>query len=631
MTSPTPFIPSTHNKEGHYINSTYLLHKPLGSGASGTVYLATHLITNNTVAVKVIGKPSHDPSHLFESELSPMYGVPIPVSSIQYNAVDPDFHHSLLASCPQLYNEVYLHAQVHDYPNVVSIIEVLDGCKYLFVVLEYCNQGDLFSAIIEKEWYIGDEIIVKHLFLQLLDAVEYCHNHSIFHCDLKPENILLSNDGKLLKIADFGLASSLPIGHHFGRGSKYYMAPENIAENKIYWRTEQESLSHKEGEANLPTLDSKHPHPVVTGDISGNNSSSGVLMSKGYPRGASDVWSLGIILLNIIFGRNPWKKASLAEDMVYKGYSLNPRRLEYLLPVSSELNTILARVFHPDPHRRISIAELRKAMVACKHLTRVNKTDFPWFTPRRSTIQLRHPKTMPNLKGQFTQNIQKAPIEGLHSPGLTNVSSSNFTINTSSFGFSSTLSTNETPAMTVITNIPKSTVQVQYLCGMVTPAVSPTVKTTPVVAIASCSLSPIHQSSANEPGIYYYDSRSPPRQTRKLQRQEVTSKTLVAANTSSTSIAASTVPKHKSWFGHKLLDKISNHRNRVRPCTNSHKFTATSKNLHALNNDTSIAPSEKGMIHSSHRHTLSSASSFLSIFDGRKRKRSRGKLLKLIH
>ena len=129
MTSPTPFIPSTHNKEGHYINSTYLLHKPLGSGASGTVYLATHLITNNTVAVKVIGKPSHDPSHLFESELSPMYGVPIPVSSIQYNAVDPDFHHSLLTSCPQLYNEVYLHAQVHDYPNVVSIIEVLDGCS----------------------------------------------------------------------------------------------------------------------------------------------------------------------------------------------------------------------------------------------------------------------------------------------------------------------------------------------------------------------------------------------------------------------------------------------------------------------------------------------------------------------
>jgi serine/threonine protein kinase len=573
MTSSALFIPLTHNKEGHYINSTYLLHKPLGSGASGTVYLATHLISNNTVAVKVIGKPSHDPSHLIESALSPMYATPIPVSSIQDNTVDPYFHHPLLTACPQLYNEVYLHAQVHDHPNVLSIIEVLDGCEYLFIVLEYCNQGDLFSALIEKEWYIGDEDIAKHLFLQLLDAVEYCHNRSIFHCDLKPENVLVSNDGQLLKVADFGLASSLPIGYHFGRGSKYYMAPENIAENKIYWQTERHSLSNKDDEANLPIMDSKSQRPVIAEEAPGNNSSKGALLSKGYPRGASDVWSLGVILLNIIFGRNPWKKASLVEDIVYRGYLLDPRRLEYVLPVSSELNAILARVFHSDPYRRIKIAELRKGIVACKHLTRVNKFDFPWFTPRKSSIQLCQPKTMPNLKRPVIQNIQKASVEYVHSLGLTNVSSGNF-INMSSFDFSSTLSTGEIPAMTTITNIPKNTVQVKYLCGMVTPATSPAVKTTPVVAITSYSLS---LSSASEAGVYYYDSvPSSTKPTNKPQKQEITSKILVVSNISATSIVASTTPKPKFRFGRKFLDKISHHRRRIRPCANFHEFLTDS-------------------------------------------------------
>ena len=48
--------------------------------------------------------------------------------------------------------------------------------------------------------------------------VEYCHMQSVYHCDLKPENILVGAGG-ILKLADFGLASTSPISVDFGRGS----------------------------------------------------------------------------------------------------------------------------------------------------------------------------------------------------------------------------------------------------------------------------------------------------------------------------------------------------------------------------------------------------------------------------
>lgn len=579
MTISSPFIPLTNDKSGYYINSTYILHKPLGSGASGTVYLATHLVSNKIVAVKVIGKPLRDPIHLAASKLSPMYAVPIPVASIQEKSVEKYLNDSFLASCPPLYNEVVLHSQVCDHPNVLSIIEVLDGCEYFFIVLEYCEQGDLFSALIDKNWYVGDEVIAKHLFLQLLDAVEYLHSRSIFHCDLKPENILVSNNKTSLKIADFGLASSLPLCNQFGRGSAYYMAPENIVENEIYRKPITDILDNKSKQIQLVT-DSCCLQSVLTQKSSDNNRNNAIL-SNGYPRAASDVWSLGVILLNLLFGRSPWKKASFVEDIVYKGFSIDPRRLEYVLPVSKELNTIMADVFHPDPYRRIDITELRRRIVACNCFSKVNKVDFPWFAPRKSVVQLCRPKTRPENKYFGIQDITKTDAQLVYYPSLINTASSDVIVNFMSPDYkpsdtSLDLSTSKSPVMNIINAAPIINTQANYLCGVITPVLSTVAKPISVMTITSCSSSSMLLSLPGGSDIDSYNTTSSKR-AKKQKTNKITNKKFALSAASATSTTTSSAKKKKPLFGRKLLDKISHHRTRILPRISIHDFSMTSK------------------------------------------------------
>lgn len=353
---------STNDKTGYTINDTYYLGKILGSGASGTVYLSKHIYSNQNVAIKIIAKPSSHSQQYRPSSSKCIFATPVSLK------------HNMYSDLKHLYNEVLLHSRIQAHPNVLSLIEVLDASDYICVVLEYCPIGDLFSAITEKNWYVGDERMVKALFVQLLDAVEYCHNNSIFHCDLKPENIMVTDNGHRVKIADFGLASSSPICNAFGRGSSYYMAPETIAENIIYRKRRSSDEV------------SRSPQ------------------SKGYPRAASDVWALGILLLNLIFGRNPWKKASVNEDSAYRNYSMDYNTMRSILPVSEKLNRILALVFHPDPYRRISIQRLRQKILACENLTS-NNVKFSWFVPKKEQPTVTPPSPR-NSIDQYTLQTQ---------------------------------------------------------------------------------------------------------------------------------------------------------------------------------------------------------------------------------
>lgn len=92
---------------------------------------------------------------------------------------------------------------------------------------------------------------------------------------------------------------------------------------------------------------------------------------------ANDVWSLGVILVNLTCGRNPWKRAAI-EDSTFQAYLKDPFFLKTILPLSTDMVSILSRVFELDPSKRITIPELRQLILECPRFTENPMAPPPW-------------------------------------------------------------------------------------------------------------------------------------------------------------------------------------------------------------------------------------------------------------
>ena len=77
-----------------------------------------------------------------------------------------------------------------------------------------------------------------------------------------------------------------------------------------------------------------------------------------YPTRAGDVWSLGVILVNLVCGRNPWRIASPADES-FNAFLADPNFIRRILPVSRQCLFVLTKIFTVDPTKRISLATLR--------------------------------------------------------------------------------------------------------------------------------------------------------------------------------------------------------------------------------------------------------------------------------
>jgi serine/threonine protein kinase len=124
--------------------------------------------------------------------------------------------------------ELDFHARVSDHPNIVSFHRAFSDADHLYFVYDACLGGDLFTSVSQKAHYFYHDRLLKTAFVQLLDAVDFCHTMGIYHRDLKPENILSSADGSHLYLSDFGLATDSSLSTGFGIGSSPYMSPGEL-------------------------------------------------------------------------------------------------------------------------------------------------------------------------------------------------------------------------------------------------------------------------------------------------------------------------------------------------------------------------------------------------------------------
>ncbi|RAL65266.1 hypothetical protein DID88_001371 [Monilinia fructigena] len=192
--------------------------------------------------------------------------------------------------------EIALHWTASAHPNIVSMYKILDDPDCTYVILDYFHEGDLFSNITEGGRYVGHDALIRSIFLQILDATEHCHRLGIYHRDLKPENILVSNSGHTVSLADFGLATQDTTSNDHGCGSTIYMSPECLEP-------------------------SYGP----------------------YKSAPNDVWSLGVILVNLAFARNPWRQASW-DDTTYNAFLKDRNFLKTILNPSEITDTPMPEI-----------------------------------------------------------------------------------------------------------------------------------------------------------------------------------------------------------------------------------------------------------------------------------------------
>ena len=191
------------------------------------------------------------------------------------------------------------------HPNVIKIYRIEEDQKNYYIIMEFCENGELFNRIVRKQHLTEDEASL--FYYQLINGLEYIHKNNIVHRDLKPENLLLSKND-LLKIIDFGLSNYTQCDYLLATpcGSPCYASPE-----------------------------------MVSGQ-----------MYNGY---MIDVWSTGIILFAMVCGYLPFEDN---DNEILFGKILKCK-INYPKIMGKLTLDLMKRIITPDPKKRITLEQIK--------------------------------------------------------------------------------------------------------------------------------------------------------------------------------------------------------------------------------------------------------------------------------
>ncbi|XP_029625779.1 ribosomal protein S6 kinase alpha-3 isoform X1 [Salmo salar] len=234
--------------------------------------------------------------------------------------------------------EVEILLRYGQHPNIITLKDVFDDGRSVYLVTELMKGGELLDKILRQKFFSEREAsAVLHT---ITKTVEYLHAQGVVHRDLKPSNILYvdeSGNPESIRICDFGFAKQLR------------------AENGL----------------------------LMTPCYTANFVAPEVLKKQGYDA-ACDIWSLGVLLYTMLTGFTPFANGpeDTPEEILARiGSGKFSLTGGYWNSVSAEAKDLVSKMLHVDPHQRLTAAQvLRHPWILHKDqlpMYQLNRQDAP--------------------------------------------------------------------------------------------------------------------------------------------------------------------------------------------------------------------------------------------------------------
>ncbi|CBF77936.1 protein cmkC [Aspergillus nidulans FGSC A4] len=297
----------------HRINQ-YVIKQEIGRGSFGAVHVAVDQY-GNEYAVKEFSKArlrKRAKSQLLRQSRGPKRpadGLNSPFHRQGPGLGDEEMKNALYF----IKEEIAIMKKLH-HNNLVSLIEVLDDPTQdsLYMVMEMCKKGVVMKVTLEERADPYDDERCRCWFRDLILGIEYLHAQGIVHRDIKPDNCLITNDD-VLKVVDFGVSEM------FEKNSDMFTAKS----------------------AGSPSFLPPELCVVKHGDVSGK---------------AADIWSMGVTLYCLRYGKLPFEEHSIIE--LYDAIKNRPIVCDG--ETDEVFKDLMLRILEKDPAKRIQMDELRE-------------------------------------------------------------------------------------------------------------------------------------------------------------------------------------------------------------------------------------------------------------------------------
>lgn len=258
------------------LTDNYEVKQKLGNGKFGLVKLGIHKNSGRKVAIKIINKNnmSLEDQGLVKTEIE------------------------ILKIC--------------QHPNIIKLYDVFENVDNIYIIMEYCSGGDLFTYIEQRGFKLPEKRACE-LIHKLSMSIAYLHSYGIAHRDLKPENILMTDntDTADIRLLDFGLSKIIGPNETCTEpyGTLSYVAPE-------------------------------------------------VLLEKPYDKSV-DLWTIGIITYLLLCGILPFDHDTSEKEIARMTiHEKTPFPGVFWKKLSSEAKQFVENLLDKNPNKRMSIKEV---------------------------------------------------------------------------------------------------------------------------------------------------------------------------------------------------------------------------------------------------------------------------------